>query len=1109
MKKLLSLILVFIILFSALPMTVFAVEADKYADTGVEFDLADVACLDKELPHGDTIWADITALEQDRLPENAQPEDYSALFDEVEAIVTSSDEYVDGSLVCEGSAIYWDTPDGMAHGWSPCLRAEVNSRSDTDGLTVANGDTDTIPLSSDDDSSLCQREPSELAPTGADSNLAEVAANSSTAKNIALFAPYYNYSGDNWGNDTALLADLASVTGGSYKTYNNSNASIDAIADALESCAVILMYTHGNVDRNGAMYDTRMSNTSYLTLTSGTGISSDDTKWVIGNYGRYRHAFNGGTSTQADSNTVYYVDGTAIANHMDQQAPNNLLWMDSCMTMATDGLCKPLMNKGVGVVLGYSKPVSAYGGGLYCDYFFESLLTGATVSTAARYMKQQAGCDWDPVFKQVDYSIAISTGVAFPVFAADNTPYPGQYSVNGTQTVISSWCLPSKNPTSFVKRSVLNVDLLQRIDCTFPFAPDFTDVRLLSGSLPAGMNLFWSKDELYFRGTPTAVGARSATYQLTCGGSSYTLQVDIAVVKNQNTDKTYSYSFTSGDIFSTDINPGSDYFSCTRISGEIPPMMTAKLADRGLHIETETRIDPNTGKTVAYPILAGTYTSLYDIVTKNGVRYHCTINILVSPKTTSTVQSKTVTMAKGLKGIISLGRIGSFRIEVVSGSLPDGVRPAYSYDRGLCIIGTPTATGKYTVSFKLYNCQGDCRKMDLTVNVNEPSVTDCTVNLYSITGSKLSNETRKGSSTYTLPEYTATLPNGIRFTEWWYDGKTYKAGSTITINALTADIYALCAENGMIDSVSVSTDAKPQAGSAITYHANVPTHALYAVSDNTTGSWQNGVLWYKGSKILSPANPGVFEQGATYTICVMIKPNEGYVFADYYELAATVNGSAAEKVTDYGESGYCVIYTFTVPEVIQIDQIDITIPEPKVGDIIKYEAETPDGAGYHVADYNNGTYESGVMWEDNYGAYSPQSDNYFTEGDDYTVRLLVDITDPDLNEFMPSMSMEGYVNGRRADLDRISDTRYRVSYTFNVQDLVPVILGDVDGDGEITIIDATYIQRKLAWLDNRKPFIEKASDTDGNGELSILDATYIQRWLASLPSNNKIGKPVT
>ena len=69
------------------------------------------------------------------------------------------------------------------------------------------------------------------------------------------------------------------------------------------------------------------------------------------------------------------------------------------------------------------------------------------------------------------------------------------------------------------------------------------------------------------------------------------------------------------------------------------------------------------------------------------------------------------------------------------------------------------------------------------------------------------------------------------------------------------------------------------------------------------------------------------------------------------------------------------------------------------------------------------------------------------------------------------------------------------------------ICGDADGDGTVTILDATVIQRKLAELPVSS-FSGNAADVDGDG-LNILDATMIQRYLASLPTQAQdIGKPI-
>lgn len=65
-------------------------------------------------------------------------------------------------------------------------------------------------------------------------------------------------------------------------------------------------------------------------------------------------------------------------------------------------------------------------------------------------------------------------------------------------------------------------------------------------------------------------------------------------------------------------------------------------------------------------------------------------------------------------------------------------------------------------------------------------------------------------------------------------------------------------------------------------------------------------------------------------------------------------------------------------------------------------------------------------------------------------------------------------------------------------------MGDVDLDGEVTIVDATMIQRYLVQMNDLDHIQQLLADTDGDGEVGISDATCIQRWLSSLPSPGTI-----
>ncbi len=69
------------------------------------------------------------------------------------------------------------------------------------------------------------------------------------------------------------------------------------------------------------------------------------------------------------------------------------------------------------------------------------------------------------------------------------------------------------------------------------------------------------------------------------------------------------------------------------------------------------------------------------------------------------------------------------------------------------------------------------------------------------------------------------------------------------------------------------------------------------------------------------------------------------------------------------------------------------------------------------------------------------------------------------------------------------------------------IMGDVDGDGEITIHDATDIQmfgvELIEFTDEQK----LAADVDGDGRISVLDVTCIQKYLAGYKTGTgNVGK---
>ena len=72
-----------------------------------------------------------------------------------------------------------------------------------------------------------------------------------------------------------------------------------------------------------------------------------------------------------------------------------------------------------------------------------------------------------------------------------------------------------------------------------------------------------------------------------------------------------------------------------------------------------------------------------------------------------------------------------------------------------------------------------------------------------------------------------------------------------------------------------------------------------------------------------------------------------------------------------------------------------------------------------------------------------------------------------------------------------------------------VKLGDVDGNGDITISDATAVQRYLAELDVLDDIHLYAADANGDGDVDISDATAIQMAVAEISTGHTIGEVIT
>ena len=57
---------------------------------------------------------------------------------------------------------------------------------------------------------------------------------------------------------------------------------------------------------------------------------------------------------------------------------------------------------------------------------------------------------------------------------------------------------------------------------------------------------------------------------------------------------------------------------------------------------------------------------------------------------------------------------------------------------------------------------------------------------------------------------------------------------------------------------------------------------------------------------------------------------------------------------------------------------------------------------------------------------------------------------------------------------------------------------DVNSDGDISVVDATLVQKYIVGLENLKDFQKKSADVNDDNEISVVDATLIQKYIVGL-----------
>lgn len=153
----------------------------------------------------------------------------------------------------------------------------------------------------------------------------------------------------------------------------------------------------------------------------------------------------------------------------------------------------------------------------------------------------------------------------------------------------------------------------------------------------------------------------------------------------------------------------------------------------------------------------------------------------------------------------------------------------------------------------------------------------------------------------------------------------------------------------------------------------------------------------------------------------------------------------------------------------------------------------------------------GIDFIDAFRVESVEFSNVSLEG----FSAVVTDTDGNVHEFdmtstLTSFKVEGYAEGYSMTDEGIlyymimeEKEGYNIwfmgdDYFIPYEEPVNYILGDVNGDSDVAIVDATLVQRHVAKLDTLEGTAALAADVNQDGDIAIVDATLIQRFVAKI-----------
>lgn len=210
----------------------------------------------------------------------------------------------------------------------------------------------------------------------------------------------------------------------------------------------------------------------------------------------------------------------------------------------------------------------------------------------------------------------------------------------------------------------------------------------------------------------------------------------------------------------------------------------------------------------------------------------------------------------------------------------------------------------------------------------------------------------------------------------------------------------------------------------------------------------------------------------------------------FFSYGKIKNMTVPASVTYIGEQaiGYCPVDPddFSYPEVI---------PNFVIYGTSGTEAQTyADSNGIQFNSIASGTTVKGT------------AKSYLSADDTVTIQLVksgVVAYETTVKGNSADYSISGVANGTytmRVSKKSHADREYtvKVSSADVTQNVEIFPIGDVNSDGDISVVDATLVQKYIVGLEKLTNLQKKSAEVNGDGDISVVDATLIQKYIVGL-----------